>query len=476
MQVQPTGSSSNNASYPRVDAYKTYASQQLAVVAPGTATGGLTLSTSCRSVDVFADVEGYYLANTDGSQGDVYVPVNKPTRVIDTRQNLGVRDRIAPGRIVSGASAVPVVGVGGVPANATAVALSVGTTNGTSKGSNTIWTDGTPQPQNISTVNVAPDLIESNLAFVGTGPNGRVDVAATSADPTETNDLSADIEGYFYHSGMTDKNFGTPQYLSAMNGDTYYNTGRRPGPHIVTSNDTRGVDHDCISHQSEDLGSDIGIFDVAGDDPGNLSVSTINCMRSFGLGRRHQPGPVAPGRPAASPASGDRSTWPSRGNCGCDAGPESTGCSRPSTPASSIDRRRHDLDEPLGVTSPRRRGARRGSPAAPVPGDVPVEISQHRSSSSTDRATPQHRSTAATSTCTRCRPTATPTTATSCTWRGCRWARSRRPGVAVLPRHGRRHTATNGRARPAGATRMIQARGGLSQPAIQYVPTLQGGT
>ncbi len=100
VQVQPTGSSSKNASYPRVDAYKTYASQQLAVVAPGRSTGGLTLSTSCRSVDVFADVEGYYLANTDGSPGDVYVPVSKPTRVIDTRQNLGIHDRIGPGRIV----------------------------------------------------------------------------------------------------------------------------------------------------------------------------------------------------------------------------------------------------------------------------------------------------------------------------------------------------------------------------------------
>ena len=117
VQVQPSGTSATNASYPRVAAYASYASQQLAVVAPGASDGSLTFSTSCRSVNVFADVEGYYLSNADGSSGDVYVPINRPTRVIDTRQNLGIRGKMTAGRVVKGRSAVPVTGVGGRPAS-----------------------------------------------------------------------------------------------------------------------------------------------------------------------------------------------------------------------------------------------------------------------------------------------------------------------------------------------------------------------
>lgn len=281
VQAQPTGTPAADASYPRVAAYRRYASQQLAVVAPDAMNGSITLSTTCSAVNVFADVEGYYLASTDGSSGDVYVPVAAPTRVIDTSQNIGVTGKMTAGRMVGGASAVPVSGVGGIPLTADAVALNVGTLHGTAMGSNTIWTDGSPQPTNTSTVNVDPRIAESNLAFVATGPNHAVDIAATSADPSESNDLYADIEGYFYHSGTTDSGFGTPQYFSTINGDTYYNTVGASGDIITTGNDTRGVNSDCIQ-QGGTYGANVAIYDVSGDDPSQLSVHTVNCMRSFG--------------------------------------------------------------------------------------------------------------------------------------------------------------------------------------------------
>jgi hypothetical protein len=297
VQVQPTGSSPKNGTYPRVQAYTTYASQQLAVVRPDPDAGGLAFSTNCPSVDVFADIEGYYLANTDGSSGDVYVPSSAPMRVIDTRRNLGITGKMTPGRVVAGSSAVAVTGVDGVPVTADAVALSVGTVDGNATGANTIWADGTAQPTNVSTVNVDPVVPESNLAFIGTGANGKVDVAASSSNRHESNDLFADIEGYFYHSGSTDSNFGTPQYFPGTNGDTYYNTEGTSGDTIVSANDTRGNQHDCIAPKI--YGSDVAIFDVKGDDPADLQVSTVNCMRSFGR--------------LADPNQPDHCTWKSGG-------------------------------------------------------------------------------------------------------------------------------------------------------------------
>ncbi len=167
VQVQPAGTQTSNASYPRVDTYAGYSAQQLAVVTPDT-NGDIMFTTNCSSANVFADVEGYYLTADNGASGDVYVPISRPTRVIDTAQGLGVTGKIAAGRTVTGRQAVTVAGIGGVPSTADAVALNVATSNGTARGYNTVWTDGTPQPVT-STVEVNPGLAESNLAFVKVG-------------------------------------------------------------------------------------------------------------------------------------------------------------------------------------------------------------------------------------------------------------------------------------------------------------------
>ena len=150
-----------------------------------------------------------------------------------------------------------------------------------------------------------PGLAESNLAFVKVGTSGRIDVAGSSATRTETNDLTVDLAGYFYHSGATDSNFGTPQFFPSANGDTFFNTVGNSGDTLVTANDTRGVDNSCQSH-----GSDIAIFDVAGNDPSNLSVSRRELHDQLRHPRRRprRPRTAARGRAAASPGSGRPST------------------------------------------------------------------------------------------------------------------------------------------------------------------------
>ena len=284
VQVQPAGTSTSSTTYPRVNTYADYTAQQLAVVAPD-ASGNIVFSTNCASTGVYADVEGYYLAAADGSTGEVYVPIT-PARVIDTRTDLGITGKLTAGRVVSGSHAVAVTGVGTVPSDADTVALNVGALDATSHGYNTIWTDGTAQPTDTSTVDVDPDVIESNLVFVKTGPNRKIDVAAESSNPDATNDLYVDIEGYFRQvAPPTTSTFATPHYYPTAVGDTYFNTVGPAGGILATTNDTRGIDTACGTR-----GSDIAILQFAGADPADLGGRTVNCMTDFGpLGGGNSP-------------------------------------------------------------------------------------------------------------------------------------------------------------------------------------------
>lgn len=196
VQVQPADTSTSISTYPKVFTYSGYSAQQLAVTSMSSA-GDVNFTTSCASADIYVDVEGYYLAATNGSSGDVYVPISNPDRIIDTRNDVGITGSMTAGRLIQGSAAVPVTNVGGVPLSADAVALSVEAVNGSAPGYNTIWTDGTPQPTGyVSTVDIDPNVPETNLTFVKTGANGAVDITDPSAAP-ESNDLLVQIEGYF---------------------------------------------------------------------------------------------------------------------------------------------------------------------------------------------------------------------------------------------------------------------------------------
>jgi hypothetical protein len=275
VQVQPAGTGKSDSAYPRVDTYANYTAQELAVVAPDTS-GNITFSTNCASTDLYVDVEGYYLVPTDESSGDVYVPITDPTRVVDTRHDVGIAGKMTSGRVVNGAKAIGVSGVGEVPSDADAVALSIATVNANKRGYNTIWTDGTTRPSSTSTIDVDPHVVESNLVFVQTGARGKIDVADPSRADTESNDLYVDIEGYFYRpaSGVA---FATPQYFPNVIGDTFYNTVGPAGDILATTNDASGVNGSCTR-----AGSDIALLAVRGSDPARLSVSTVNCMKGYG--------------------------------------------------------------------------------------------------------------------------------------------------------------------------------------------------
>ncbi len=290
VQIQPGGTDTTDATaYPRVDTYANYSAQGLAVVAPDSS-GDITLSTNCASTDVYADVEGYYVVPTDGSSGDVYVPFTNPRRVVDTRHKLGVTGKMTAGRVIRGAQAVPVVGVAGVPSAADAVALNLGTTNATAHASDIVWTDGAPRPKATSSVDVDPNVVESNLVFLETGANGKIDIASASSDAKATSDLYIDVEGYYYRPASGHA-FDTPQYFPTVVGDTFYNTVGPDGDTISTANDTLGVNNKCKGTDPDNIGSDIAILAARGADPSRLTVTTVNCMTSYG----HRAGGTDPG-------------------------------------------------------------------------------------------------------------------------------------------------------------------------------------
>lgn len=197
VQTQTGGLGESNGAYPRTITYAGYPGQEMAVVQPD-ASGRVGFFTNCSSVDIFADVEGYYLSASASGSGDVYVPVTSPVRIVSTANDVGVSGKITVGRVVSGSSAVPLAGAGIPSSGVDAVALNLQTLNSTARGYNTVWTDGTSEPTNTSSIFTDPDNDEENMLFLRTGTNDAIDLSGHSnADPNAANDLNIDIEGYF---------------------------------------------------------------------------------------------------------------------------------------------------------------------------------------------------------------------------------------------------------------------------------------
>ncbi len=178
----------------KVQTYLNGRGEQFVVVGPDSS-GNIYLSTNCASVMVFVDLQGYYLSASSGSTGDAYVPV-PPTRVVDTRSNLGITGKMTSSRSITGAYAVNVLGVGAVPSSdVDAVSLMLTTLDVTGAGGwMVVWPEGQPRPLNDSSAVIDPSITESNLAFVQPGSGGDVDFLNSA---NISNDLLVDVDGYF---------------------------------------------------------------------------------------------------------------------------------------------------------------------------------------------------------------------------------------------------------------------------------------
>jgi hypothetical protein len=468
LQVQPTGTDPTAPGYPRVDTYATYTAQGFAVVAPDT-NGDLTFSTNCTSTEIHVDVQGYYLTNINGSNADVFVPITTPTRIVDTRHNVGVTGKLTAGRVIRGTRAVAVRGVAGVPEQADAVALNLAAVNATAVGANTVWPDGTVRPQTTSVI-ADPTVINTNLAFVALSVSGKIDVADSSDESTQSNDMTIDVQGYFLHTTATDTQFGTAQYFPAAWGDTFYNTVDTNGNILATVNDTKGLDLSCGS-------SDMGMLSVTGSEPTSLSLSMTNCMTDFG--------PIAGGGPGHTP---DGCSWKTGGITrigqviyvavarqlnACSVGHESNGL-QPSYNSSIIKSTDNGVTwtNAFGVTSPNGAAPKwdptLGRFQAMFSGQTfPAPFFIQYGPGNTQTVDGGDKYLYAVST-------------DGYAYDGNYLHLARVPVNKVMTAgawqfyHGRVggsvQSWTNS---PTGATRVLQARHGLSQPAIQYVPALK---
>jgi hypothetical protein len=159
-------------------------------------------------VNVVVDLEGYYLPVTIG-QGSPYEPMS-PVRIADTRcsaqpapsfcewEDLPVANADLPTAGSGSVTDVKVLGVDGVPSDATAVVLNVTETDPTAASYSTVYPSGEPPPV-VSDQNWVPGETLAFQAVVGLGTDGYVAIYNAFGNV----DLIVDVEGYFMTPGSS---------------------------------------------------------------------------------------------------------------------------------------------------------------------------------------------------------------------------------------------------------------------------------
>jgi hypothetical protein len=152
------------------------------VMVPVGAGNTVTFYNHAGTVDVVADLVGYYAPGTGGG-----FTGKTPTRVLDTRVGTG-----APTAKV-GAGATLTLTVPGLPAGTTAVAFNVAVTNPTAASFLTVFPGGTPRPTVGSNLNFVAGQTIPNMVLVPVGAGNTV----TFYNHAGTVDVIADLVGYY---------------------------------------------------------------------------------------------------------------------------------------------------------------------------------------------------------------------------------------------------------------------------------------
>ena len=151
---------------------------------PVGADGKVDLYNSAGSVNLVADLDGWFTTTGTGSVFHTAGPV----RVMDTRSRIGVRQGpIGPFTTVS----LQVGAVAGVPLKATAVVLDVTAVSPTTSGLLTVYPDGTTEPA-MADLNFGAGETVTNLVTVPV-VDGRIDFSSAGGSVQVT----ADLLGYY---------------------------------------------------------------------------------------------------------------------------------------------------------------------------------------------------------------------------------------------------------------------------------------
>jgi hypothetical protein len=144
-------------------------------------------NSSAGTVQLTADVAGYYLAGNPTAAGTL--SILNPFRLLDTRTGTGAAGPVGAGGTVT----MQVAGVGGLPATGmSAVVLNVTVTSTAAAGFITVYASGTTMPQ-ASNLNFVAGQTVSNLVMVKVGADGKITLYNGSAGTVQ---LLADISAY----------------------------------------------------------------------------------------------------------------------------------------------------------------------------------------------------------------------------------------------------------------------------------------
>ena len=187
LTVWPTGSPRPTASNLNMAPGDTVPNLVIAKLGTG---GQVSLFNATSAVDVIADVAGYF--PTDGA----YVSL-VPARILETRPG----QQVVAGGTLTGTPIgehqtldLPVLGIGGVPAEAvSAVVLNVTAISPTAPSYITVWPTGAQRPT-ASNLNVGyAGQVVPNLVVAKVGADGRVSIYNDSG----STDMVVDVAGYF---------------------------------------------------------------------------------------------------------------------------------------------------------------------------------------------------------------------------------------------------------------------------------------
>ena len=152
----------------------------LVIAKPGT--GGKVCIFSDTTIDVLADVAGYFPAGSD------FTPIANPTRILDTRNGIG-----APLAALGANQTLELgtTGVAGVPGTVDAVVLNMTAVNARTAGFATVYPCGEQRPD-ASNLNFVAGQTIPNLVIAKPGTGGKVCIFSDT-----TIDVLADVAGYF---------------------------------------------------------------------------------------------------------------------------------------------------------------------------------------------------------------------------------------------------------------------------------------
>ncbi|MFI8827348.1 peptidoglycan recognition protein [Streptomyces sp. NPDC053431] len=137
------------------------------------------------SVDLLADITGYYTKDASGST----FATTGPARIMNTIAGQGVPTKLGPASTAS----LQVTGVAGIPSTGvTAVVMNVTATNPTNSGWVSVYPSGTTRPST-SNLNFRAGQSIPNLVIVPVGADGKVSFYNHAGSV----DLLGDVTGYF---------------------------------------------------------------------------------------------------------------------------------------------------------------------------------------------------------------------------------------------------------------------------------------